>query len=71
MSDAVNPEGWTDWNGDNVTDHVYFKEFQNTGAAADLSQRVAYSGVLEEAVKITDILGENFEDEVWVDASYL
>jgi len=32
---------------------------------------VAYSGVLEEAVKITDILGEGFEEESWIDASYL
>lgn len=36
-----------------------------------MSQRVAFSGVLEEAVKITDILGENFEEEAWIDASYL
>ncbi|KAJ0104406.1 carbohydrate esterase family 8 protein [Diaporthe amygdali] len=71
LSDAVNPSGWTDWNGDNVTEHVYFKEFQNTGLGADLSQRVAYSGVLEEAIKITDILGEGYEEEGWVDASYL
>lgn len=71
LSDAVNPSGWTDWNGDNVTEHVYFKEFQNTGLGAELSQRVAYSGVLEEAIKITDILGEAYEEEGWVDASYL
>lgn len=71
LSDVVSSEGWADWNGDNVTDHVDFKEFQNTGAGAELSQRVAYSGVLEAAVKITDVLGEGFEDEVWVDASYL
>lgn len=71
LSDAVNPAGWTDWNGSNATDHVYFKEFQNTGAGAELSQRVGYSGVLDDAVKITDILGENFEKEAWIDASYL
>lgn len=71
LGDVVSPGGWADWNGDGVTEHVYFKEFNNTGAGADLSRRVTYSGVLEEAVKITGILGEDFEQESWVDASYL
>lgn len=35
MSDVVNSAGWRYWNvGDERTDHVYYKEFRNTGTGA-------------------------------------
>ncbi|KAH7474282.1 hypothetical protein PRIC1_013589 [Phytophthora ramorum] len=71
FSDIINPEGWQRWNNDNNTANVYFKEFNNTGAGAALDKRVAFSGLLNASVPITEILGEGYESQWWVDTKFL
>ncbi|KAF4135952.1 Pectinesterase [Phytophthora infestans] len=71
LGDIVNPEGWAAWDESTSTADVYFKEFNNKGPGAAIDQRVAFSGHLDAAVAIKDILGENFESEWWVDTTFL
>ncbi|ETN11461.1 hypothetical protein PPTG_10338 [Phytophthora nicotianae INRA-310] len=71
LSDVINPAGWQQWNGDNNTANLYFKEFNNIGAGAATDQRVGFSGTLEKPVAITEILGESYESAWWVDKSFM
>ncbi|KAG7377414.1 hypothetical protein PHYBOEH_000881 [Phytophthora boehmeriae] len=71
LSDVINPEGWDTWNNDNNTGNVYFKEFNNTGPGAATDKRVGFSGQLIAPVNITDMLGEGYASEWWVDTKYL
>lgn len=71
LSDVVKPEGWKRWDNTSSIDNVYFKEFNNTGLGAGTEQREPFSGQLDEAVAITNILGEDFESEWWVDTDFL
>ncbi|GMF30887.1 unnamed protein product [Phytophthora lilii] len=71
LSDVVNPKGWSTWDDKTSTDNVYFREFNNTGPGASTDQRVAFSGQLNASVAITDILGEGYASEWWVDTNFL
>ncbi|KAL3665671.1 hypothetical protein V7S43_009104 [Phytophthora oleae] len=71
LGDVVNPQGWATWNNDNKTENVYFKEFNNSGFGAAMEQRATFSGQLNASVEITEILGEGYESEWWVDSNYL
>ncbi|KAA8902910.1 carbohydrate esterase family 8 protein [Sphaerosporella brunnea] len=69
MTDVVNSAGWTIWTtGTPNTDHVFFREFGNTGAGAQ-GTRAAFSGKLTEPVTIEAVLGSNYAS--WVDTTYL
>ncbi|ETP01354.1 hypothetical protein F441_21384, partial [Phytophthora nicotianae CJ01A1] len=46
-------------------------EFNNSGPGAAIDQRVPFSGQLNKSVVISDILGENYGSEGWVDTNYL
>ncbi|GMF12920.1 unnamed protein product [Phytophthora lilii] len=71
LGDVINPLGWQRWNNDNNTANVFFKEFNNTGPGAAVDKREAFSGLLNASVPITNILGQGYEKEWWVDTSYL
>ncbi|KAG7379410.1 hypothetical protein PHYPSEUDO_008672 [Phytophthora pseudosyringae] len=71
LGDVVNLEGWAPWDNETSTDNVYFKEFSNKGPGAVTDQRVAFSGQLDAAVEITEILGDDYASQWWVDASFL
>ncbi|KAE8976267.1 hypothetical protein PR003_g23219 [Phytophthora rubi] len=71
ISDVINSDGWQKWNGDNNTTNVYFKEFNNTGAGAATDKRVPFSGVLNASVPITQILGDNYASQWWVDSMFM
>ncbi|KAE8976587.1 hypothetical protein PR003_g26597 [Phytophthora rubi] len=71
LDDIINPEGWSVWDATSSTDDVYFREFNNTGAGAATDERVEFSLELKKPVPITEILGEDFESEWWVDTDYL
>ncbi|GMF25468.1 unnamed protein product [Phytophthora lilii] len=61
LGDVINPQGWQQWNKDNNTANVYFKEFNNSGPGAATGQRVSFSGQLTAPAVITDILGKDYE----------
>jgi pectinesterase len=71
LGDVVKPEGWATWDSTSSTAGVQFKEFNNTGAGAVLGSRVAFSGQLDAPVVISEVLGEGYETEWWVDSTYL
>ncbi|GMF58582.1 unnamed protein product [Phytophthora fragariaefolia] len=71
LGDVINPKGWNKWNKDNNTANVYFKEFNNRGPGATTGQRVSFSGQLKAAVPISDILGEDYKSEWYVDTKFL
>ncbi|KAE9016688.1 hypothetical protein PR001_g14583 [Phytophthora rubi] len=71
FSDVIHPDGWQEWPNDNNTANVYYKEFNNTGVGAATDKRVSFSGVLDAAVPITQILGENYPNEWYVDTNFL
>lgn len=65
------PEGWQSWNGDNNTANVYFKEFKNSGPAAATDKRVSFSGQLDAPVAMTEILGDDYKSQWFVDSKFL
>lgn len=71
LGDVVRPEGWSAWDSTSSTADVVFQEFNNTGAGAATAERVAFSSQRTAAVKITDVLGEGYESEAWVDMDYM
>ncbi|OWZ12256.1 Pectin methylesterase [Phytophthora megakarya] len=71
LGDVINPEGWQEWNHDNNTANVYFKEFNNRGSGAAIDKRVSFSGQLNGSVDIKEILGRNYTNEWFVDTTYL
>ncbi|KAE8976609.1 hypothetical protein PR002_g25267 [Phytophthora rubi] len=50
---------------------LVFKEFNNSGPGAVKGSRVAFSGQLDKPVTITEVLGERYAKEWFVDTSYL
>nr|ACO54875.1 pectin methylesterase [Phytophthora capsici] len=71
LGDVINPQVWQQWNKNNNTANVYFKEYNNHGRGANTSQRVSFSGQLDAPVDITDILLSNYTSEWWVDTKFL
>ncbi|KAH9876219.1 hypothetical protein J1614_004098 [Plenodomus biglobosus] len=71
LGDVVKPEGWRRWDNTQPLDNVYYREFQNYGPGANVTARVEWSGQLDKEVKATELLGEGFEKENWVDGTYL
>ncbi|GMF30545.1 unnamed protein product [Phytophthora lilii] len=71
LGDVVKPEGWTTWDSTSSTANVTFKEYNNSGPGAATANRVAFSGQLDAPVAITELLGEGYETEWWVDTNYL
>ncbi|KUF86945.1 hypothetical protein AM588_10002377 [Phytophthora nicotianae] len=71
LSGVVNPEGWKRWNNDTNTTNIFYKEFNNSGPGAAIDQRVPFSGQLNKSVVISDILGESYGSEWWVDTNYM
>ncbi|KAE8968988.1 hypothetical protein PR001_g27632, partial [Phytophthora rubi] len=71
LSDVIHPDGWLQWHKDNNTANVYYKEFNNRGPGAATDKRVSFSGVLDAAVPITRILGDNYTSEWYIDTKFL
>lgn len=44
MSDAINPVGWLEWNGNFALDTLYYGEYMNSGPGASLDRRVKWPG---------------------------
>lgn len=70
LGDVVSPAGWSEWDGSNATENVYYREYKNHGSGS-VGPRVSWSGQLRKELRIEEILGEGFEKEEWVDGSYL
>lgn len=63
---VVNSAGWKIWNtGDERTDHVFYREYGNTGTGAS-GTRASFSAKLSAAVKLADVVGSTS----WIDMDY-
>ncbi|KAF2222328.1 carbohydrate esterase family 8 protein-like protein [Elsinoe ampelina] len=71
ISDVVRPEGWSRWDAVQTTANVVYREYKNYGPGAGTAARANFSSQATEPVKIAEILGKNYEKEVWVDRTYL
>ncbi|KAE9078033.1 hypothetical protein PF002_g21540 [Phytophthora fragariae] len=71
LGDVVKPEGWSAWDVTFSTAGLVFKEFNNSGPGTVKGSRVAFSGQLDKPVAITEVLGERYTKEWFVDTSYL
>jgi pectin methylesterase-like acyl-CoA thioesterase len=75
LGDVVNSAGWTTWSSaaDGNVGNVTFAEYGNWGPGSVLEEgpRANFSQQLGEKIEIETILGEGYEDEWWVDLSYL
>ncbi|KAJ0164855.1 Pectinesterase [Colletotrichum tanaceti] len=70
LGDVVKPVGWSAWDETQSTSDISYAEFNNTGPGAE-GVRPKFSSKLALAVEPATILGDGFEKEWWVDASYL
>lgn len=69
ISDAIDAAGWSVWSSsDPKSDHVTYAEYGNSGDGAK-GTRVSFSKKLSVAVKIEDVLGNDYKS--WVDMSYM
>ncbi|KAJ5126651.1 hypothetical protein N7448_007430 [Penicillium atrosanguineum] len=69
LSDAINSAGWIEWStSEPNTEDVLFGEYDNSGDGSE-GTRASFAEKLTSAIKITTILGSDYED--WVDTSYL
>ncbi|GIK04520.1 hypothetical protein Aspvir_008603 [Aspergillus viridinutans] len=74
LGNNIAAAGWSQWSKSTPnTDHVTFAEYENygPGSVSQEGPRANYSQQLTAPVSIRSILGDNFEDEWWVDADYL
>lgn len=44
MSNAIRPEGWLEWNGEQYLETLYYGEYSNHGPGAGLGNRVRWPG---------------------------
>lgn len=77
LGDVIAPAGWRVWStsvgGATNIQNVTFGEFANYGPGSILEEgpRANFSEQLAAPVTIDSILGAAYEDEWWVDLSYL
>ncbi|TDH65976.1 uncharacterized protein CCR75_005758 [Bremia lactucae] len=70
LGEVVDPKGWSVWDDTMSTKNVYLNEYNNTGLGAELDGRVEFSGQLDAAKKMSDILGKGHEKYWWVDTKF-
>ena len=70
LSDVIAEEGWSVWDNKTSIANVEFGEYKNTGPGAK-GKRVDWSKQLDKPVAITQILGDDYKKEWWVDTAYL
>ena len=67
MLQVINSAGWSEWNGDDDVENVYYAEYGNTGSGAS-GDRVDWATTLNSAVGMNTVLGDT--SGAWYDSSY-
>ncbi|KAJ8750681.1 hypothetical protein K2173_015862 [Erythroxylum novogranatense] len=62
ISSIIHPAGWFEWDGNFALDTLYYGEYQNTGAGADIANRVNWRGfrVITSATEAQMFTAGNF-----------
>jgi pectinesterase len=71
LGDVVKPAGWSRWDSTQSVDNIFYKEYKNYGPGANVDARVEFSSQLDKKIKASDLFGNKFEKESWVDKDYL
>ncbi|KAM3075468.1 hypothetical protein ACMFMG_007615 [Clarireedia jacksonii] len=74
LGDNIIAAGWSVWSKSSPnTDHVTFLEYGNYGPGSVKSEgpRATFTSQASAPIDITTVLGKNYLNEWWVDASYL
>lgn len=74
LGNIIAPAGWSQWSKSTPNiDNVTFAEYNNFGPGSILQNgpRANFSEQLTQPIAIRSILGEAFENEWWVDTTYL
>ncbi|GAV73986.1 Pectinesterase domain-containing protein/PMEI domain-containing protein [Cephalotus follicularis] len=69
MSNAINPQGWLEWNGEFALDTLYYGEFMNYGPGAGLGSRVKWPGyhALNSSIEVANFTVAQFiEGNLWL-----
>ncbi|KAI1351186.1 family 8 carbohydrate esterase [Xylaria sp. FL0043] len=69
LSSVINSAGWSEWNGDDDVDNIYYAEYNNSGSGAS-GTRVSWATKLSSAVAKTTVLGSSYASGAYYDASY-
>ncbi|XP_048428289.1 putative pectinesterase/pectinesterase inhibitor 28 [Pyrus x bretschneideri] len=71
IDEAIAPEGWTEWTGEEYHQNCFFGEYGNTGPGSDVTQRVKWSTVKrltpDQAAAFTP--ARVFEGDKWIKPS--
>lgn len=71
MTSVINAAGWSVWETNNPqTSNVTYQEYDNTGPGSK-GPRASFSSEIQTPVRITQILGDDYETAAYVDMSYL
>lgn len=69
LDSVVDPAGWLEWDGTFALDTLYYGEYQNTGAGAATSKRVAWKGyrvITSASEASTFTVGSFIDGDVWL-----
>ncbi|KAK4487556.1 hypothetical protein RD792_005797 [Penstemon davidsonii] len=71
IDDFIEPEGWTNWVGDQGLDTLYFGEYENYGPGSAIDGRVSWSGyhVMEYDDAANFTVSEFITGEEWLDST--
>ncbi|OVA13138.1 Pectinesterase [Macleaya cordata] len=72
LGDLIEPEGWSEWNGDYALDTLYYGEYDNWGPGSNTSNRVTWTGyhvITDPAVAENFTVAELIQGEDWLNST--
>lgn len=71
IDDFIAPQGWTNWDGDQGLDTLYYGEYENYGSGSSTDDRVSWPGYhvmdYEDASNFT--VSEFITGQEWLDST--
>ncbi|KAH0755096.1 hypothetical protein KY290_025366 [Solanum tuberosum] len=67
----INPEGWKEWSGNQSLDTLYYGEYENSGPASGVDNRVTWSGyhIMDYYDAANFTVSEFITGEEWLDST--
>ncbi|CAI9780323.1 unnamed protein product [Fraxinus pennsylvanica] len=72
IDDFIAPEGWTNWNGNQGLDTLYYGEYENNGPGSRTDNRVSWPGyhVMDYKDASNFTVSQFITGEEWLDSTY-